>query len=103
MDENINKFGRAIKKPKDCVINALEIIGIINTTDADIMRIVVGDNGIGKKITDLSTAISQIVIAPGISDKIKGIQDVINFVEIFNNIVKNLTVTTGANNQTRSF
>ena len=45
-DENITKFRRWVKKPNDCVINALEVIGALDQLNADLMRIVVGDIGI---------------------------------------------------------
>jgi hypothetical protein len=45
-DENLAKFGRWVKKPMDCVINALEIIGILEKNSADLMRIAVGDVGL---------------------------------------------------------
>lgn len=45
-DEAILKFRRWVKKPKDCVINALELIGILNNQIADLCRIMVGDKGL---------------------------------------------------------
>lgn len=42
-DENIYEFKRFIKKPMDCVINALQIIKIVDEYTANIMRICVGD------------------------------------------------------------
>ena len=45
-NENLLNFKRYVKKPYDCVINALEIIGILNGTNADLMRIAVGDTGL---------------------------------------------------------
>ncbi len=42
----IAKFRRWIKKPKDCVINALELIGILDSQNADIARVLVGDVGV---------------------------------------------------------
>lgn len=45
-DANIQNFRRWVKKPMDCVINALEIVGIIDQTNADLMRIAVGDFGL---------------------------------------------------------
>jgi alpha-tubulin suppressor-like RCC1 family protein len=44
-DTNIENFRRWVKKPMDCVINALEIIGVLDQTNADLMRIAVGDYG----------------------------------------------------------
>jgi hypothetical protein len=45
-DDSIVKFGRWVKKPRDCVINAMELIGLLSPMAADIMRILVGDKGI---------------------------------------------------------
>jgi len=51
-DENLNQFRRLVKKPEDCVINALEILAILPGTCADIARILVGDYGVSiDKIT----------------------------------------------------
>jgi hypothetical protein len=38
-DENINKFNRVIQSPADCVINSLQILGVITSLSANIMRI----------------------------------------------------------------
>ena len=46
-DDNLLKFRRLVKKPRDCVINALELMGILDATPADLMRIVVWDTGVG--------------------------------------------------------
>lgn len=46
-NDNLIRFKREVKKPRDCVINALEIIGILNDVNADLMRIAVGDTGLG--------------------------------------------------------
>ena len=43
---DINKFRRLITKPKDCVINALELINVLDGKNADFMRISVGDIGL---------------------------------------------------------
>tara|TARA_Y100000592_G_C5465742_1_gene316589 strand:- start:202 stop:846 length:645 start_codon:yes stop_codon:yes gene_type:complete len=49
-DININVFKRGLKKPKDCVINAMQMLGIIEETPADLMRVLVGENfGITKE------------------------------------------------------
>ncbi len=45
-DDSISKFRRWIKKPRDCVINAMELLGILTDKNADIARIMVGDQGI---------------------------------------------------------
>lgn len=44
--EEFSKFKRRILKPRDCVINALQILGLVEDRTADIMRIMVGDTGI---------------------------------------------------------
>jgi hypothetical protein len=36
---------RLIKKPMDCVINALQVLGLVDEKHADLMRILVGDTG----------------------------------------------------------
>lgn len=43
-DEAFTKFRRSRPKPNDCVINALELLGILDANSADISRIFVGDN-----------------------------------------------------------
>jgi len=45
-DENLLQFRRWVKKPQDCVLNALEILGVLQATPADLMRIAVGDHGL---------------------------------------------------------
>ena len=45
-DDAITKFRRWVKKPRDCVINAMELLGILNDQSADIARIMVGDQGL---------------------------------------------------------
>jgi len=53
-DDSINKFRRWIKKPRDCVINAMELIGILDGQNADIARILIGDTGAQiKQIEDI--------------------------------------------------
>lgn len=49
LDININDFKRQLKKPKDCVINAMQILGLVEETPADLMRILVGNFGITKE------------------------------------------------------
>lgn len=44
--DEYNKFKRRVIKPKDCVINALQILGVVNDRIGDIMRIMVGDRGV---------------------------------------------------------
>jgi hypothetical protein len=45
-DRNITEFKRYLKKPMDCVINALQIFGILDNISANIIRIsCVGENG----------------------------------------------------------
>jgi hypothetical protein len=45
-NEQLLRIQRTVVRPRDCVINAMEIIGIIDGRSADIMRIMVGDLGI---------------------------------------------------------
>lgn len=45
-DDNLLRFRRFVKKPMDCVINALEILHVLDQNSADLMRIVVGDTGL---------------------------------------------------------
>jgi hypothetical protein len=53
-DQHLQNFKRLIKKPMDCVINALEIIGVIDNTHADIIRICMGDIGLSiSQIVDI--------------------------------------------------
>lgn len=53
-DQHLQNFKRLIKKPMDCVINALEIIGVIDNTHADIIRICMGDVGLSSyQITEI--------------------------------------------------
>ena len=53
-DDAITKFRRWIKKPRDCVINAMELLGILNQQNADIARILIGDIGAQiKQIEDI--------------------------------------------------
>lgn len=53
-DDSISKFRRWIKKPRDCVINAMELLGILSDQNADIARIMVGDKGLNiKQIEDI--------------------------------------------------
>lgn len=47
-DANINSFVRSIVKPQDCVINAIELLGVLDPRSADIARIMVGDTGVSK-------------------------------------------------------
>jgi len=42
-DEVFSKFRRSRPKPNDCVINALELLGILDANSADISRIFIGD------------------------------------------------------------
>lgn len=43
---DINEFGRTKPKPRDCVINAMELLQLMDKRSADLMRIMVGDRGI---------------------------------------------------------
>jgi hypothetical protein len=47
-DAQIYSFKRWVVKPMDCVINALELIGALDGSNADLMRIAAGDNGLQK-------------------------------------------------------
>ena len=47
-DAQITSFRRWVKKPMDCVINALELIGALDGRNADLMRIASGDKGLQK-------------------------------------------------------
>ena len=47
-DAQIHSFRRWVKKPMDCVINALELIGALDDRNADLMRIAAGDTGLQK-------------------------------------------------------
>jgi len=49
-DENFYNFKRYLKSPRDCVINALQIIGILDSQNANILRIsCAGNNGFVKE------------------------------------------------------
>ena len=53
-DDSISKFRRWVKKPRDCVINAMELLGILDDQNADIARILIGDTGAQiKQIEDI--------------------------------------------------
>ncbi len=45
-DDAIIKFRRWVKKPRDCVINALELLNILDQQSADIARIMAGNEGL---------------------------------------------------------
>lgn len=45
-NEAIANFNRWVKLPKDCVINALEYLRILDSKMANIARIMVGNNGL---------------------------------------------------------
>lgn len=45
-DENLSKFKRFVRKPNDCVINALQTLHIIDQRTADLLRIAAGDAGL---------------------------------------------------------
>jgi hypothetical protein len=44
--EEYKKFKKRFNSPKDCVINAFQVMGIVNEITADIMRIMVGHEGL---------------------------------------------------------
>ena len=57
-DDAIRKFRRWVKKPRDCVINAMELLGILDQQNADIARILIGDTGAQiKQIEDIFTIV----------------------------------------------
>lgn len=43
---DINNFGRNRPRPRDCVINAMEMLGLFDKFSADLMRIMVGETGL---------------------------------------------------------
>jgi hypothetical protein len=45
-DQNLKNFTRRVIKPKDCVINALQLIGLVDANHAELMRILVGEDGV---------------------------------------------------------
>jgi hypothetical protein len=45
-DANIEKFRRIASRSNDCVINAMQIIGMISDNEAALLRIVGGDTGL---------------------------------------------------------
>lgn len=45
-DDNLRNFSRRVVKPKDCVINALQVVGFVDEKPAELMRILVGDKGV---------------------------------------------------------
>lgn len=46
-DENLNEFTRHFPRPMDCVINALQLINYIDFKIAAMLRLLVGNEGIG--------------------------------------------------------
>lgn len=48
-DINIMNFKRCLRSTHDCVINALQIFGILDVRSANIMRISIGNSNIGKE------------------------------------------------------
>lgn len=48
-DENLKHFSRQVINPKDCVINAMQLLNIIDAKHADLMRILIGDKGINEQ------------------------------------------------------
>lgn len=47
-NEHINNFKRLVDKPMDCVINAMQIIGMIDNNTAELLRIMLGRRGFVK-------------------------------------------------------
>ena len=45
-DQNLKNFTRRVIKPKDCVINALQLIGLVDAHHSELMRILVGETGV---------------------------------------------------------
>lgn len=59
-DDAITKFRRWVKKPRDCVINAMELLSILDAQNADLCRIMVGDTGLKvKQIEDIFSLLDQ--------------------------------------------
>jgi len=53
-DKHLENFMRHLPRPKDCVINAIELLGIVHQDIAGLMRILVGNTGVGPdQITDI--------------------------------------------------
>jgi len=58
-DQMLLGFRRSVPKAKDCVINALELCGVIDASAADVLRILVGDVGVNfHQIGEIFTATS---------------------------------------------
>jgi hypothetical protein len=47
-NDNLTNFTRMFQKPKDCVINAFQILGLVDARSAEIMRIAVGETGLSE-------------------------------------------------------
>jgi len=45
-DRDLNNFRRNFPAPEDCVINAIELLGLVSPRDAALMRILVGKRGV---------------------------------------------------------
>lgn len=45
-DENLTTMKRYLAKPRDCVINSMELLNIVDSRVAAVMRVLVGDIGI---------------------------------------------------------
>lgn len=45
-DDNLYQFRKFVQVPRDCVINAMQLVRIVDERAADIMRILVGDKGV---------------------------------------------------------
>lgn len=45
-DDNLYQFRKFVQVPRDCVINAMQLVKIVDERAADIMRILVGDKGV---------------------------------------------------------
>ena len=79
-NDSIIKFRRWVKKPKDCVINAMELIGILDQQSADIARIFIGDTGVNiNQIEDVFR-----LVQPLFQWKFVKLNDLIELVKITN-------------------
>jgi len=81
-DENINQVARLLSKPRDCVINAMELLKIVDNNAAAIMRILVGEQGIMEnQIVDMFS----FVFKRPFRISTLGISDVFAFLNFLNN------------------
>jgi hypothetical protein len=45
-DKNLKNFTRRVINPRDCVINALQLLGLVDAYHSELMRILVGAEGV---------------------------------------------------------